>query len=349
MDKYKDDILSKTIKTINLALQGGGAHGALAWGIIDKLLEDGRIKFDSISATSAGAMNAAVLAYGLATGGNDGAREALHNFWKKISEGGDRYNPIKKTPLEMFLGIPIEKSMSYFVFDMLNKILSPYQSNPYNFNPLRDILSDSIDIDKIHSPKAPKLFISATNVKTGKIRVFDNNDISIDAIMASACLPFMFQAVQIGEDYLWDGGYLGNPAIFPLIYNSNCNDILIIHINPICRDTVPESPADILNRVNEISFNSSLMREMRAIAFVSKMIDEGWIKDEHKKKLRRFFLHAVRADQTMQSFSVASKLNPDWEFIQQLFAEGRREASEWLEQNFSQIGKKSTIDLQEYL
>lgn len=341
--------MSKTIKTINLALQGGGAHGAFAWGIIDKLLEDGRIKFDSISATSAGAMNAAVLAHGLATGGNDGGREALYNFWKKICASGEKYNPIKKTPIEELFGVPLENSMSYVLFDLFSKVLSPYQFNPANFNPLKDVLVECVDIDRIIAAETPKLFLSATNVKTGKIKVFDNKDMSIDAILASACLPFMFQSVQIGDDYLWDGGYLGNPAIFPLIYNSDCNDILIIHINPINRDTVPESSTDILNRVNEISFNSSLMREMRAIAFVTKLIDEGWIKDEHKNKLRRFFLHAIRADETMQNFSVASKLNPNWAFIEQLYNEGRREGEEWLKKNFRHLGNKSSLDMAEYL
>ena len=330
-------------------MQGGGSHGALAWGVIDRFLEDGRIKFDSISATSAGAMNAAVLAHGLVSGGNEGAREALHQFWRKVSDASQLYNPIKTSPLEAFLGIGIEHSMSYFLFDFINKTLSPYQSNPYNFNPLKDLLSESIDIDRLKSPLAPKLFISATNVKTGKIKVFSNEEMSIDAIMASACLPFIFQAVKIGEDYLWDGGYLGNPAIFPLIYNSNCSDILIIHINPIHRDTIPETSTDILNRVNEISFNSSLMREMRTISFVTKMIDDGWIKDEYRKKMKRCYLHAIRADLTMQSLSVASKMNSDWPFIEKLFNEGRSEGFAWLKQNFRHVGKATTIDLQEYL
>nr|WP_232220658.1 hypothetical protein [Legionella tunisiensis] len=167
--------------------------------------------------------------------------------------------------------------------------------------------------------------------------------------MASACLPFMFQAVKIEDDYFWDGGYMGNPAIFPLIYNSDCNDTLIIHINPIYRSEVPESAAEILNRVNEISFNSSLMREMRAIAFVSKLLDNGWIKDEYRKNMKRILLHAVRADVTMQSFSVASKLNPDWSFISQLCEQGRKEATEWLKNNFNKVGKEASIDISEYL
>ena len=341
--------MGKTIKTINIALQGGGAHGALAWGVLDQLLEDGRIKFDSISATSAGAMNAAVLAHGLAVGGNEGAREALHTFWKKVSDAGDLYCPLKNYPLENLLGIKVENSMSYFCMDLLTKMLSPYQLNPLNFNPLRDILEECVDFERIKLSKKLKVFVSATNVKTGKIKVFENKDISLDAVMASACLPFLFQAVKIDEDYFWDGGYMGNPAIFPLIYNSPSRDILIIHINPIQRDQVPESPTDILNRMNEISFNSSLMREMRAIAFVSKMLDNGWIKDEHMKHMKRLYMHAIRADVSMQSFSVASKMNTDWTFIRQLYMDGRLQAAEWMSKNFSSLGKKTTIDMDEYL
>ncbi|CZG99511.1 TPA: patatin-like phospholipase family protein [Legionella pneumophila] len=341
--------MAKDTKMINLALQGGGAHGALAWGIIDRLLEDGRINFDAISATSAGAMNAAVLAYGFATGGKEGAREALYQFWKMVSDAGQIYNPLKKTPLEELLGIGIENSMSFFIFDLMTKILSPYQFNPLNFNPLKEILEKIVDFEKIKSCKSIKIFISATNVRTGKINVFDNKKISADAVMASACLPFMFQAVNIGEDYFWDGGYMGNPAIFPLIYNSECRDILILHINPIYREHVPDTAAEILNRVNEISFNSSLMREMRAIAFVTKLIDSGWIKDEYKNNLRKLYLHAIRADVSMESASVASKLNPEWSFISHLYEEGRKKGEEWLKSNFKHLGKVTTIDLDEYL
>jgi NTE family protein len=341
--------MAKSPKFINLALQGGGAHGALAWGIIDKFLEDGRVKFDSVSATSAGAMNAAVLAHGLAEGGNDGAREALYKFWRTISDAGQIFSPVKISPLEALFDIQPQQSLSYITFDYLFRMFSPYQLNPYNLDPLRDILYDIVDFKKIKASKALKIFISATNVKTGKIKVFDKNELSADAILASACLPFLFQAVKIDSEYYWDGSYLGNPALFPLIYNSDCNDILIIHINPIYREDLPISGADILNRVNEISANSSLMREMRAVAFVTKLLDQGWIKDEYRKNMKRLYIHAIRADTTMQSHSVASKLNPQWLFINHLYEEGRREGAAWLKQNFNFISKKSSIDINEYL
>lgn len=336
-------------KLINIALQGGGAHGALAWGILDKLLEDGRVKFDAISATSAGAMNAAVLAHGLLEGGNDGAREALHNFWKKISDVGELYSPIKSTPLETYLGVKSEQSLAFLWFDFLSKILTPAQLNPFDFNPLRDVLEENIDFDRINASEALKIFISATNVRTGKIKIFENKELSVAAIMASACLPFVFPAVRVDDDYFWDGGYMGNPALYPLIYHSECPDILIVHISPIYREQVPDTATDILNRMSEISFNSSLMREMRAVAFVSKLLKDGWIKDEYLQAMKQVFVHAIRADVTMQVYSVASKLNPSWEFIKELYKEGRKEGEKWLKESFRHVGKKSSIEIGEYL
>ena len=337
------------IKTLNLALQGGGAHGALAWGILDRLLEEKRLHFDSISATSAGAMNAAVLVDGIAKGGREGGRQAMYDFWRKISEAGQQYNPIRLFPWEKLFDVHIENSIMYFWSDLLSKVFSPYQLNPGNFNPLRNTLEELIDIELIRSMHSPKLFITATNVRTGKIKIFDNQEITIDAIMASACLPFLFQSVQINDDYYWDGGYMGNPAIYPLIYNAQSCDILILHINPIYREEIPQTGAGILDRINEISFNSSLMREMRAISFVTQMLDNGWIKDEYRSRMKRLFLHAIRADISMQSFSVASKLNPDWSFIQSLFEEGRRQGDAWVKENPRHVNKRSSIDVREYL
>lgn len=336
-------------KTLNLALQGGGAHGALAWGILDKLLEDGRVQFDSVSATSAGAMNAAVLAHGLAVGGSDGAREALANFWKKMVAAGERYNPIRKSPLEQMLNTNLEQSPSYLFFQWMTQVFSPYQFNPMNFNPLRDVLEESIDIERIKSSEALRLFLSATNVQTGKIKIFKHDELSINAILASACLPYLFQAIEIDGAFYWDGGYMGNPAIFPLIYHAQCRDILIMHINPIYREALPTTVDAISNRINEISFNSSFMREMRAIAFVSKLLDENWIKTEFKGKLKRLYLHAIRADKVMAEYSVATKLATDWDFIYKLFQVGRGEAEVWLSQHFADLGKRTTIDLDEFM
>lgn len=336
-------------KTINLALQGGGAYGALAWGILDKFLEDGRINFDSISASSVGALNAAVLTYGLIEGGNDEAREALYKLWKMISNAGQLYNPIKITPIEELFAIKLENSLSFTAFDLMSKMFSPYQLNPFNFNPLREILKTIIDIDQIKVSLKPKLFITATNVKTGKVKLFNNEHLSIDALMASACVPFMFQAVKVDEDYFWDGGYMGSPALSPLISHSNYNDILILHTNPIAREQVPESATDILNRVNEISFNSSLTREIKDLTLINELLDKDWIKDQYKKNMKQVYLHALRADRVMQAYPVASKLHFDWAFLCQLFEEGRKEAAEWLQKNLRHLGKRSTINLDEYL
>ncbi|KTD45795.1 esterase [Legionella rubrilucens] len=341
--------MAKHAKTINLALQGGGTHGALAWGVLDRLLEDGRIDIDCISATSAGAMNAVILAQGMANGGPDEARDLLAHFWKTISDAGVFFSPVKVTWLEQWLGITPEFSQGYFLFDMMTKLFSPYEFNPGNVNPLRDIVESLVDFNQISQSKALRLFICATNVRTGKIKVFQNEEIGLDAVMASSCLPFLFQAVQVKEDFYWDGGYMGNPALFPLIYESHHNDILIIHINPIQREKLPQKASEIINRMNEVSFNSSLMREMRAVAFVSKMLDEGWIKDEYAQTMKRIYMHAIRADKAMENYSVASKLNTDWEFILHLFDLGRHLADDWLKENLIHLGKRSSIDINEYL
>ncbi|MCC5015236.1 MULTISPECIES: patatin-like phospholipase family protein [unclassified Legionella] len=335
-------------KTINLALQGGGAYGALAWGVLDKFLEDGRINFGSISASSVGALNAAALVYGLIEGGNDEARETLYKLWKMISNAGQLYNPIKITPIEELFAIDLEHSLSFTAFDLMSKMFSPYQLNPFNFNPLREILKTILNIDQIKIAHTPKLFITATNVKTGKVKLFNNEHLSIDAIMASTCVPFMFQAVQIDDDYFWDGGYIGSPALSPLLSHSPNNDILILHTNPIAREQVPESATDILNRVNEISFNSSLIREIKDLVFVNELLDKDCIKEKYKKNMKQVYLHSLQADKVMQAYPVANKLYFDWTFLCQLFEEGRREAADWLEKNLRYLGKRSTINLNEY-
>jgi NTE family protein len=228
-------------------------------------------------------------------------------------------------------------------------MLSPYEFNPFNVNPLRDILEKCVDFERVQASKELKIFISATNVRTCKIQVFENKTFTLDAVMASACLPYLFQSVEVEGEYYWDGGFMGNPALYPIFYNCDSKDILILHINPICREKIPKTAAEILNRMNEISFNSSLMREMRVISFVNKLLDNNWITDERKKTMKRLFMHAIRADVTMQSLSVASKMNAEWSFINDLHHRGRIESEEWLKNNFRLIGKQSSIDIEEYL
>jgi len=330
-------------KDINLALQGGGAHGAFAWGILDRLLEDGRLRIEAISATSAGAMNAALYADGMLRGGPEEARTALHDFWKSISEAG-RYGPIFPSLMSLFTGNhSLDDSPSYQMFDLLSRLFSPYQFNPFNLNPLRTVLERHVDFERLRTAAgATRLNICATNVETGKIRIFENRELTVDSVLASACLPFLFQSVEIGGEYFWDGGYIGNPAIFPLITGSKSADVVIVHINPIKREGCPKTAAEILNRLNEISFNSSLMREMRAIAFVSDLIDGGKIKDGEMKRMR---MHSIRAEDLMTSLGVSSKLNTDWRFLTSLRDHGRAAAARWLEECHDRIGVESTIDL----
>ncbi|HZP86972.1 MAG TPA: patatin-like phospholipase family protein [Burkholderiales bacterium] len=329
-------------KRINLALQGGGAHGAFAWGVLDALLEDGRLDIEAVSATSAGAMNAVVLADALTQGDADHARERLAAFWRAIADAGERYNPVR--PLRDVFGraLPIEQSPLYWMFDSLIRTLSPYQLNPFNFNPLRDVLQAHVDFERLRRTDGMHVHLCATNVETGKVRVFDRKELTADAVLASACLPFLFQAIEIDGAHYWDGGYIGNPAIFPLIYESESRDVVIVHINPIVRPGVPKTAPEIMNRINEISFNSSLMREMRAIAFVTRLIDSGKVEASEMKQM---LIHSIRDDEAMTAHSVASKLNPDWDFLCRLRDSGRGVAQRWLRTHHEAIGKRSTVDL----
>ena len=333
-------------KPINLALQGGGAHGAITWGVIDRLLEDGRVRIEGISGTSAGAMNAAVLAYGLHIGGPDAAREKLDEFWREVSRAGQFYSPIRRTAFEAAFGFfNMDNSVSYMMFDAMTRTLSPYQFNPFNVNPLRDIVAKCVDFEALKACNAVKLFIGATNVHSGKVRVFSMHEMSLDVIMASGCLPFIFKAVEIdGEDY-WDGGYMGNPALFPFYHDTDVDDIVIIHINPMVRETTPDTAPAIMNRINEISFNSSLFKELRAINFVHKLLDEGWIKDEYREKLRYMRIHSIRSDKKLCGLSVPSKLNVEWDFLCRLRERGRIAANEWLASDFENVGARSSVDL----
>jgi NTE family protein len=334
-------------KSVNLALQGGGTHGAFAWGALDRLLEDERIAIDGISATSAGAMNAVVLAYGWAVGGRDGARDALAAFWERIGDAG-AFALLQPTWFDRLMRDDSLRFSPVFMFiDLMSRTFSPYELNPLNINPLRDVLAESVDFEVLRAGECPiKLFISATTVRTGKIKIFERREMCIDRVMASACLPLMFQAVEVDGEHYWDGGYMGNPAMFPLIYNCASRDIVVIRINPIHRQELPRTAADILNRLNEITFNSSLMREMRAVSFVTDLIDAGKINDG---ALGRMLIHSIAADDAFAKLGAASKLNSDRNFLGRLRAAGRRQADDWLAANFDLLGAKSTVDMKEFL
>ncbi len=330
-------------KSVNLALQGGGSHGAFTWGVLDRLLEDGRINIESISGTSAGAMNAVVLADGLVRAGRDGAREALKDFWSAVSTSA-AVSPIQRSVWDMMCGQwSLDASPSYLYFDVLSRIASPYELNPLNLNPLRNLLTEQVDFDRVKRCNEIKLFISATQVRTGRVKVFENDRISADTVMASACIPTIFQAVEIDGEAYWDGAFMGNPVLFPFIYKCESLDILIVQINPVEREETPTNARDILERMNEITFNASLMKEFRAIDFVRRLIDEGSL---DKKRYKRLLIHIIHAEDKLAPMGASSKLNAEWQFLTHLKEIGRDRASEWLVVNFDRLGKTSSVDLQ---
>jgi NTE family protein len=334
------------VKNVNLALQGGGAHGAFVWGVVDHLLDDGRITIEAISATSAGAMNAVALASGMATGGPEGARQCLHDFWQAVSRADSLYDLY--SPLNQWiqaLKLPPEYHPFHAAIHFLTHTLPPGLLNPLNVNPLKALLLKVVDFERLNaSPEAPQLFLNATNVRTGKIKVFQTPDITVDSVLASACLPPYFQAVEIDGEHYWDGGYLGNPAIYPLIYRRGSKDIIIAQVTAIRRDELPASAADVLHRITEISFNSSLMREMRAVAFATRLIDSGEL-DETKHS--RMFIHWIGNDRLMSDLGTATQFHPEWGLLCRLRDAGRETASKWLDENFDHIGSRSTVDVTE--
>jgi len=318
------------VKRINLALQGGGSHGAFAWGIMDAMLADGRLEVEGISGTSAGSVNAVLVAYGYMLNGAEGAREMLEKFWRTLSEQRAGFNSPE----------------SFKVFKMMTGTMSPYQWNPYNWNPFRATIEKVVDFERLRQDKGGvKLFLAATNVETGKARIFTNEEITPDVVMASSCLPFLFQAVEIEGQFYWDGGYMGNPVLYPLFYHTDSRDVIILHINPIYRPGVPRTAPEIENRLNELTFNSALIKEFRAIAFVGKMLEDGWLKPEFASKVKNVLIHSIRADKALKDLGVASKFSTDWRFLMDLCERGRKESNEWLEVHFKDLGKQSSVDL----
>jgi NTE family protein len=337
-----------TRKKLNLALQGGGAHGAFTWGVLDRILEDDRIELEGISGASAGAMNAAVAAQGLMAGGRDGARRALETFWMRISEFA-YFSPFQRSLLDKALGNwNLDDSPTTHMVEAFQRILSPYQFNPLNNDPLRAVLASTIDDETLRRCDVVKLFISATNVETGRIKVFSGAELSLDALLASACLPMLFQAVEIDGAPYWDGGYMGNPAIFPLIYGCECPDVAIVQINPLTRQGTPKTISAILDRLNEITFNSSLVQEMRAIAFVQKLIESESLVGPESQRLKRMHIHWISAEADIAALGVTTKMNVERAFLLYLRDIGRAAADLWLEANFDSIGVNSSIDVQKH-
>jgi NTE family protein len=329
-------------KAVNIALQGGGAHGAFTWGVLDKLFEDDRIWIEAISGTSAGAMNAVVAAQGMYDNGAIGAREQLHDFWRAVSKAGE-HSPLRHTPWTKLLGTwSLKSSPNYIFFDLFTRLVSPYDLNPFDYNPLRDLVAEMVDFDKVMACEDMGIFIAATNVETGRVRVFEREEITLDAVMASACLPLLYKAVEIDGVPYWDGGFMGNPPLHPFFHKSPSDDIVIVQINPVYREGIPRSAQDIQNRLNEITFNSSLLHELRAIDFVTRLLDSGKLDIDHYSRVN---IHMIESRKRMRELDASSKLNADWAFLLHLFEIGRESAAKWLDKNYDDLGKRSTVDV----
>jgi NTE family protein len=323
-------------KRINLALQGGGAHGAFTWGVLDYLLEDGRLSFSGVSGASAGAVNAVMLADGLARGGPEEARKRLAEFWRAASIGGSLPGPQRAVLDRMLSLFPMSGSPVQVWVDTVARMMSPYDFNPLNINPLKDLIERFVDFDAIRKFEPLELFITATNVHNGRMRVFRREDISADVVMASSALPHVFRAVEIDGEPYWDGGFTGNPAILPLIASNGADDVLLVQIAPLKRDDTPTTARDILSRVNEISFASSLAAELRALEFVGRTNNGG--RDSIN-------VHRIQLDGLDKKLGTASRLKTDYDFFALLHRAGRRAARRFLDRHFGDIGRRSTLDL----
>jgi NTE family protein len=327
----------KAEKTVSLALQGGGAHGAFTWGVLDAILADGRLAIEAVTGASAGAINAVVLVEGWLEGGISGARTQLESFWKRVSLDGS-LSAVQRGLFERVLGYWNSQIWN----DMMARSFSPYETNPLNINPLRDAVDALIDFGRVRACKDVKIFITATNVWTGKVAVFRGTELTADHLMASACLPTVFQAVEIDGQPYWDGGYMGNPALFPIFYEATCDDILLVQINPVERRETPRTAREIQNRLNEITFNGNLLRELRAIEFVNRLIDDGKLSPEDYK---RVLMHRIDGTGVLDDYEAASRLTAEWDFFIRLRDAGRRTAKAWLKANYASIGERATLDL----
>jgi NTE family protein len=325
---------------VDLALQGGGSHGAFTWGVLDRLLEEPWLRIEAISGTSAGAMNAALVADGWTQGGADAARAHLETYWRRVSQAS-MFSPFQRSPLDRLMGRwTLDMSPAYVAMDLMARVLSPYDLNPFGLNPLRRILVETIDFECL--ARAPiRLFITATSVRTGRGRIFRNAEITPDVLLASACLPTMFQAVEIDGEHYWDGGYAGNPTLTPLVRESDAHDTILVQINPRERATPPRTASEILNRLNEISFNSPLMKELRMIALLREVADPGHGEGARWAEMRT---HRIMTD-VLAKFGASSKLNAEWSFVSLLKQEGRKSADAFLAEHGEDLGQRSTADI----
>ncbi len=330
-------------KKVAIALQGGGAHGAFAWGVADRLLEDGRFDILGVSGTSAGGMNAASIIQGLIKGGTEGARATLKEYWKSMSELSKKISPYSLNPIDkMMKYYNLDHSPGYLMMGQVQEHFSPYDINPSNKNPFGDFVKGFFDYAAIRNSTERKIFLGTTHVKSGKIKIFSNSDFCSDVLMASACLPFMFQAVQVDGEYYWDGGFIANPAIYPLIDNCDCSDIIVVQLTKTYRDELPRSKAEIVDRLKEITYNGCIVHEMRAIYFITKLIDSGKIKEG---ALKRINMHMIKNEDSFKNLNLSSALNTDWDFLMMLHNEGRKTADKWINDHYDKVGTaQNTLD-----
>ena len=339
---------------IDLALQGGGSHGAFTWGVLDRLLEDETLEIAGVSGTSAGAMNAVALAAGLMEGGRAGAQRVLRRFWQRVGEASP-FSALEGTPLSVWLGqhnpwmqavlAPWQQAAK-----LLGSQLSPYQLNPLNLNPLRDILVETVDFDRVCACHKTQLYIAATRVNTGALRVFDQHELSPDMVLASACLPLLFQAVEIDGEAYWDGGYAGNPVLMPLIRETDADDLLLVQINPRERAELPKSAPDILDRINEITFNASLLKELRAIALLRQLIDdEGRPAHQYRNplfaRIEALRLHLIDGGALLAPLGAGSKTQTTASFLNKLHDLGYAAADQWWHRHRRDIGQRASHDI----
>lgn len=329
----------RPVVNVDIALQGGGSHGAFTWGVLDRLLEEEWIRVRGVSGTSAGAMNAVALVQGLASGGPSRAAELLKTYWSAVSKAAE-LSPIRRSVMDKLLGRwTLDYSPTYQASQIFGRVFSPNQFNPMDINPLRDIVADCFDFEIVNRADSVKLFLCATNVRTGRPKIFRQPDISCDAVMASACLPTLFKAVEIDGESYWDGGYMGNPPLFPLIDETDARDIIVVQLNPFVRPEVPTTAAEIENRLNEITFNSSLIKELRSVGFLWELIHHENLEREAYRDAR---LHMIGSEGELCGFGASSKVNSEGAFLEKLFDMGRRTASQWLDENGDKLGKKSS-------
>lgn len=348
-DSLKDNNTSTSTappkrKKISLALQGGGSHGAYTWGVVDALLEDERIQIEGVSGTSAGGMNATAIIQGLIKGGNAGARKTMRDYWELIGHIGET-SPLQFYPYDKLTkNFTLANNPMLHILQYINTLFSPYQLNPQNIHPMQEIVDNFFDYDALQRSTEHKLFLCATHVETGKLKIFTGKELNPQSLLASACLPTLFQAIEVDGNYYWDGGYIGNPAIYPLIYYCDTPDIVTIQIRRVYSPKLPNTLNDIHNRLAEITFNACLTREMRTISYITKLIDEGTISPG---KLKRLFIHMIRDDAFIGSLDHSTALSADPDFLEYLFEAGRRFGRTWLATNFDSIGVRSTAHLEE--